>query len=379
MVKKYWLLLLLPFVGAFDMVAQQGQFVIQGGASVRVSGAPTIRLQKTDWQNNGSASMATSTLVLSGDAASAVISGAASDVFQHLKIATPSGQVALGKNISVQGDLTFESGLLQLDGRNITLDPAGKLENESETSRITSNANGGEISISLSLNAPAAANPGNLGAVITSASDLGTVIVSRGHLAQSGACNAGMNRWLDIQAAQNAGLNATLRLRYFDAELDGISESELTIFRSDDGGATWTDIGFSARNATENWVEQTGLNSLSRFTLGSANQWLSPKTWYEDEDGDTFGNAAVTEMACAPSSNFISNDDDCDDADAARFPGNPEICDGKDNDCDLELPANEADSDGDDFMVCENDCDDTNTAIHPAASETCNGLDDDCD
>src|SRR5688572_31929997 len=34
---------------------------------------------------------------------------------------------------------------------------------------------------------------------------------------------------------------------------------------------------------------------------------------------------------------------ECDDGHPARFPGNPEVCDGLDNDCDLVVPANEVD------------------------------------
>ena len=66
---------------------------------------------------------------------------------------------------------------------------------------------------------------------------------------------------------------------------------------------------------------------------------------------------------------------DCDDADPVRFSGNPEVCDVKDNDCDL---VTDEDGDRDGFAVC-NDCDDMNLAINPGAAEACNGTDDDCD
>ena len=51
-----------------------------------------------------------------------------------------------------------------------------------------------------------------------------------------------------------------------------------------------------------------------------------------DEDGDGFGAAPVA--ACVLPSNAVSDDTDCDDADASSYPGAAERCDGLDNDCD---------------------------------------------
>ena len=47
------------------------------------------------------------------------------------------------------------------------------------------------------------------------------------------------------------------------------------------------------------------------------------------------------------------------DSDAANAPGNAELCDGQDNDCDAatEAPGGEIDGDGDGAWSCE-DCDD---------------------
>jgi uncharacterized repeat protein (TIGR01451 family) len=70
---------------------------------------------------------------------------------------------------------------------------------------------------------------------------------------------------------------------------------------------------------------------------------------------------------------------DCDDDHADSFPGADEICDGRDNDCDTVVPADESNDDGDDFRICDGDCDDGNDTIFPDAPEYCNGEDDDCD
>jgi len=69
---------------------------------------------------------------------------------------------------------------------------------------------------------------------------------------------------------------------------------------------------------------------------------------------------------------------DCDDDDPARFPGNPEVCDGVDNDCDeLLLDGEDVDADGDGALACA-DCDEGDPLVHPDALEICNGVDDDC-
>ena len=70
--------------------------------------------------------------------------------------------------------------------------------------------------------------------------------------------------------------------------------------------------------------------------------------------------------------------DDCDDGAPDLFPGNEEICDGEDNDC-VEDTDESADSDGDGRSICGGDCDETNAAVYEGAPEVCDGLDDDCD
>ena len=69
---------------------------------------------------------------------------------------------------------------------------------------------------------------------------------------------------------------------------------------------------------------------------------------------------------------------DCDDANQQVFPGNEEVCDGFDNDCD-PLTDELVDGDNDGSSICSGDCDDTDPAVSPLGTEVCNGIDDDCD
>ena len=74
-----------------------------------------------------------------------------------------------------------------------------------------------------------------------------------------------------------------------------------------------------------------------------------------------------------------TSDVDCDDTESAAFPGNTEIADGIDNDCDGSIDEFVIDTDGDGFPT-ETDCDDTNLAVNPNAIEVVgDGIDNNCD
>jgi hypothetical protein len=104
-------------------------------------------------------------------------------------------------------------------------------------------------------------------------------------------------------------------------------------------------------------------------------------TWYEDADGDGYGDASAPLDACDQPSGHVADDADCDDGDRSVHPGASESCDGDDEDCDglTDEGTSCYDDDGDGFTEDDGDCDDAEAEVSPAAVERCDGVDDDCD
>lgn len=122
--------------------------------------------------------------------------------------------------------------------------------------------------------------------------------------------------------------------------------------------------------------------------------------YYQDADGDGYGNPQVSTKAKSCPSGYVENNTDCDDNDAAVHLQAQEICDGKDNDCDGEIDEGvkntyylDADADGfgeasktvqacvapSGYVADNTDCNDTDSTVHPGAAEVLDGKDNDCD
>jgi len=124
-------------------------------------------------------------------------------------------------------------------------------------------------------------------------------------------------------------------------------------------------------------------------------------TYYEDLDGDGYGSNISIQSVTNPGAGYSLISGDCNDNNNAINPGATEICDGIDNNCNLQIDENlptqtfYADADNDGFgdinvsitncsapvgyVANSLDCDDTNDLINPNATDIPgNGIDEDC-
>lgn len=202
----------------------------------------------------------------------ATISGSSPSGFYILEMAkTNNAKVLLGSNINVNHSINFLSGQLDLNGNNIVLATSAFLNNETELNRITG-ANGGYIQIIQNMSSPNMTNPGGLGVFVTSSANLGSVTIRRGHTPQSGTGLTGsINRYYSIVPTNNSNLNATVRLKYFDAELNAQNENSLVIYQSTDAGSNWTNTARTSNSTNANYVEKTAMASLALQTLANDN------------------------------------------------------------------------------------------------------------
>ena len=129
-----------------------------------------------------------------------------------------------------------------------------------------------------------------------------------------------------------------------------------------------------------------------------------PIVWYADNDGDGFGNLAETQLSCAEPTGYVLIAGDCNDADDLVFPGQIEVCNLIDDDCDGDIDDADSDvtgtliwyydEDADGYGIASNtinacyppvnyvgrsgDCNDMDPSINPSMEELCNGIDDNC-
>jgi gliding motility-associated-like protein len=105
-------------------------------------------------------------------------------------------------------------------------------------------------------------------------------------------------------------------------------------------------------------------NSIDDNCDGEVDEFVL-NTYYADADGDGFGDANATTFACVQEPGYVSNMDDCDDA---------------------QVTYTDVDNDGfgtGDAIACGTalnytDCDDNNAGVSPSAIEVCNDIDDNC-
>ncbi len=174
-----------------------------------------------------------------------------------------SSALTLSSGVTVNGNLFLESNLdlngqiIYLGSTGLLVEGAGRLHGVSgaiTTTRDLNNIN---------------QNVAGLGAEIQTAANMGSTIITRGHSASFNS----IYRYYDISPSNNILLDgATLVFHYNDNELNGLTESNLGLFKSKDA-INWT-VENGTLDTENNTITLAGINSFSLWTAGDRNQPL---------------------------------------------------------------------------------------------------------
>jgi hypothetical protein len=199
--------------------------------------------------------------------------------FERLELDNTAG-ATLTNSITIKGSgtgcnstLIMTNGNLNLNGNHITLETTyGAISGETNDRRIYDATDDGYITFTKTLSANTTYdNIAGMGIkIITDGTAPGSTVIKRGSKAQTIGSNSSIKRYFDVTPTTDQGLNATLRLSYFENELNGLQEAGFSFYRSTNTGSTWSTETPTSVDYTNNYVEKTAVNSLSRWTIGSA-------------------------------------------------------------------------------------------------------------
>jgi len=213
-----------------------------------------------DYVGAGALAQTGGTVATRGDAAQALRASS----YQTLLLAG-TGSKTIGA-ATIGGSLTLAGPVLSTGPATLTLAPTATLT-ETDASYVL-----GKVQTTRTLGTTAESFAG-LGLVITAAGAPGvTTVVRTTGQAQGVGSASSISRYFDIAAATGRSLpGATLGLQYAPHELNSLPESQLTLFRSADAGATWSNEGATQRALDTHVVRRAYVTDLNgRWTLASA-------------------------------------------------------------------------------------------------------------
>ncbi len=188
--------------------------------------------------------------------------------FRSIQINKSGGDLILINNdLSYSGSINFVSGNINLNGRKIIMENNATIVNETNDRRIYGTSGTVETTRTFA-DALADQTFGGIGITVTTAVAPGATTIKRGHTQQTGLGNQSIYRYFDIQPTTNTGLNATLRMDYFDNEVSVTHiEENLKFYRSTDAGLSWLRQSESSVNTGSNYMEMTAIDAFSRWTI----------------------------------------------------------------------------------------------------------------
>jgi hypothetical protein len=264
-IMKTQILLFLTLLLTATSVAGQQQFVITGG-HVNISGPSSLVLEDCNLINNGTLRATDGSVLFTGTSFAEIgIAGTGTTVLFDLVLDRPASPVLLAIPLTVNRNLQFVSGHLDLNGFDLILGQAqGTLLNESEQHRVIG-ATGGHLVKTILLDNPSNLDPGQLGLRISIPENLGLTTIRRGHEPQVLPEDVSIERYYSIAPAVQPQENADLTFTYFEAELNGLPEAELTLWNNP--GSDWQEQEGGSPDNAQNTYQYTALNLSGTWTL----------------------------------------------------------------------------------------------------------------
>jgi len=248
------------------VIASNAKIVITGGnyqseGDGEVTGTGSLILDGNFIDNNSSGVPIGSgiTMIYNGTSEQELPDG----TVETVEVNNTAGAV-LTNDLTIGGTLTLTNGNLNLNGQNLILEADATL---SETGgRVLGT---GSVSTTRSLNG-INQNVAGLGFEITEDGNLGSTTIVRKHAVQG---PGGINRYFEVSSA-SPPTNATITFHYNEAELNGVTEANLKLFKSENNGVSWFVQSSSTVNTGNNTVTLIGVNSFSWWTAGDGDATL---------------------------------------------------------------------------------------------------------
>lgn len=285
--KKVFILLAINIVPHW--LSAQG-FVTNNGANVRVSSGVNLRVVNAVLTNQNSGSITndgniyadstfnqnTSATYAGGlsswlwfeGTANQVINSDATVSIANLKIDNLAG-ATLSQNLIVSNLLTLVQGTLDLNSHNIDLGTTGLLQEIRSNNRtildntlgISQSTKGGYIRATNRTTNGTLTEIAGLGIHLANA---GTVSIDRYHYKGTSVGNGGIKKVYEVSGTPS---NAQMRIEFGTNELGSLTNSSaLQLYHYN--GTSWDKHGGAWANASTPYVDGTGINSFSPWTVG---------------------------------------------------------------------------------------------------------------